>query len=62
MTNITIQNIPTGLKIMLRLVGPPFISAAETKLGSKFIESNVIKKMLSLIMKFMTPLFCNIKK
>tara|TARA_B100000963_G_C22365514_1_gene553550 strand:+ start:491 stop:655 length:165 start_codon:yes stop_codon:yes gene_type:complete len=51
------QNIPTGLKIILRDVGPLDISAELAKIGKKLNERNVNKKMLSLERKFIALLF-----
>ena len=55
MIKISMQKIPTGLKIISSDVGPPDTSAARIILGVKLKERNVNKKMLSLLKKFMRP-------
>ena len=53
MIKISIQKIPTGLKIMFSEVGPSDALAAKPSSGRKLNERNVSKKMLSLFKKFM---------
>ena len=60
MIKISIQKIPTGLKIMLSEVGPSDALAAKPSSG-KLNERNVNKKMLSLNKMFMYPLFHYLK-
>ena len=57
MIKISIQKIPTGLKIMFSEVGPSDALAAKPSPGRKLNERNVNKKMLSLNRMFMYPLF-----
>ena len=52
-----IEKTPTGLNIISSDVGPPEASAANERSGKILIERNVNKKMLSLLNKFMIPLF-----
>ena len=61
MIKISIQKIPTGLKIMFSEVGPSDALAAKQSSGRKLNERNVNKKMLSLVNKFMIPL-CTLPK
>ena len=48
MIKISMQKIPTGLKIMFSEVGPSDALAAKQSSGRKLNERNVKKKMLSL--------------
>ena len=57
MIKISIQKIPTGLKIMFSEVGPSDALAAKQGSGRKLNERNDNKKMLSLNKMFMYPLF-----
>ena len=57
MININIQKIPTGLKIILREVGPPDCSAAIIRSGKQNTVVKVNSKVLSLDKNFMIPLF-----
>ena len=61
MIKISIQKIPTGLKIMFSEVGPSDALAAKPSSGRKLNERNVNKKMLSLNKMFMYPLFHCVK-
>ena len=57
MIKISIQKMPTGLKIMFSEVGPSDALAAKPSSGRKLNERNVNKKMLSLEIMFMNTLF-----
>ena len=57
MIKISMQKIPTGLKILFSEVGQSDALAAKQSSGRKLNERNVNKKMLSLNKMFMYPLF-----
>ena len=61
MIKISIQKIPTGLKIMFSEVGPSDALAAKPSSGRKLNERNVNKKMLSLNKMFIYPPFHCVK-
>ena len=61
MIKISIQKIPTGLKIMFSEVGPSDALAAKPSSGRKLNERNVNKNMLNLERMFMNLLFHCIK-
>ena len=54
---ISIQKIPTGLKIISSELGPAEASAAKITSGLKLIARSVSIKVLNLFKNFIMPLF-----